>query len=92
MVMFGINDSVYWMSKMGKPRVNLKNFQNNLKKIVKKIRKKYNSQFIFLTGHKFLQNRIEGNDKTHNYNYKSYRKEILNIAKYFKCSTIDIYS
>ena len=48
-----------------------------LKKIVKKIGKKYNSQFIILTGHKFLQNRIEGNDKTHNYNYKSYRKEIL---------------
>ena len=91
-IMFGINDSVYWMSKMGKPRVSLKKFKYNIKKIIEKFKKKYKTQLIFLTSHKFLQNRKEGNGKTHNYNYIKYRKEIFKTTKNFKCLKIDIYN
>ena len=89
--MFGINDSVYWMSKMGKPRVNLSRFRNNVNQLIKKANKHYNAQIVFIIAHKFLQNRLEGNGKTHNYNYKNYKNEILKISKSYKTKIIDIH-
>ena len=88
--MFGINDSVYWMSKKGKPRVNLNKFKNNIAKLLKKINKHYTPKVVFMLAHKFLQNRLEGNNKTHNYNYQKYRKAIIEISKSFKAKKIDM--
>ena len=88
--MFGINDSVYWMSKKGKPRVNLNKFKNNIAKLLKKINKHYTTKVVFMLAHKFLQNRLEGNKKTHNYNYQKYRKAIIEISKSFKAKKIDM--
>jgi len=87
---FGINDSVYWISKAGKPLVNLNKFENNIKKIIKKVREKHNAQTIFITSHKFLQKRLEGNGKTHNDNYKNYKNQIAKISKKFGPKVIDM--
>ena len=38
-LMFGINDSVYWMSGLGKPRVDIKDFKKNIIKLIKKAKK-----------------------------------------------------
>ena len=88
--MFGINDSVYWMSKRGKPRVNINKFKKNIIKLVKKTNKNYNARVVFMLAHEFAQNRLEGNNKTHNHNYKKYRKTIINISKKFKTKIIDM--
>jgi len=90
-LMFGINDSVYWISGLGKPRVDIKDFKKNIIKLIKKAKKKCDPKIIFLTSHKFLQNRLEGNGKTHNHNYQNYRKEIFKISKSHKFEVIDIY-
>ena len=66
--MFGINDSVYWLSKKGKPRVNLNRFKNNICKLFDKTNICSDAKIAFMLSHKFLQNRLDGNKKTHNYN------------------------
>ena len=88
--MFGINDSVYWISKKGKPRVNLYRFKKNIIKLIHKTNKHCNAQIMFMTAHKFLQNRLEGNKRTHNHNYQKYRNTITKISKLFKIKTIDM--
>ena len=88
---FGTNDSAFYMSMKGKPRVSLKIFRKNFLKLAKKIIKRYNSQIVFLTAHKFLRKRLEGNRQTHNYSYKKYRKEIFKIAKLCEGKVVDIY-
>jgi len=88
---FGTNDSVYYMSMKGKPRVNLKKFSNNFLKMIYKINDRYKPRIIFLTSHKFLRKRLEGNKKTHNHSYKKYRKEIFKISKKLNYEVIDLY-
>ena len=65
--------------------------QNQVNQLIKKANKHYNAQIVFIIAHKFLQNRLEGNGKTHNYNYKNYKNEILKISKSYKTKIIDIH-
>ena len=88
--MFGINDSVYWMSKKGKPRVNLNRFKKNIIMLFKKTNKHCNAQVVFMIAHKFLQNRFEVNKRTHNYNYQKYGNAIIKISKSSKAKIIDM--
>ena len=90
--MFGINDSVYWISKKGKPRVSLNIFKNNISKLVKKTNKHCDAKIAFMLAHKFFQNRFEGNKKTHNFNYQKYRNAIIRISKLYKTKIIDMHS
>ena len=88
-LMFGINDSVYWLSKKGKPRISLTKFKKNIKKLILIIKKNNTKKIIFLIGHKFLQNRLEGNKLTHNHNYSLYVKSIKVMCKKYNLKYID---
>ncbi len=90
-IFFGVNDSVYYKSLKGKPRVNIRKFKVNLLKINNKISKKFKSKNIFMTSHKFYRKRLEGNKKTHNFSYKKYRKIILKFCEKKGLGKIDMY-
>ena len=92
LLMFGINDSIYYKSMNGKPRVNLEIFKKNYIQIIKKVKKNAQSKIFIINGHKFLRKRLEGNRKTHNYNYLKYFKVITELSKEMSCDIIDTYS
>ena len=91
-VSIGINDSEYLQSLNGHPRVTLNQFSNNLQTIVEIIRNDFSGDCALLNGHKFHRRRLEGNNKTHNYSFKTYSECINNIAKEVDCSVINTYS
>jgi len=90
--MFGINDSVYWLSKKGKPRVNLNRFKNNICKLFDKTNICSDAKIAFMLSHKFLQNRLDGNKKTHNYNYQKYKQALIRISKSYKIKIINMHN
>jgi lysophospholipase L1-like esterase len=92
LLLFGANDSTYYQSLKGKPRVSIKLFNKNYLSIIKKTRKKYNNKIFLITGHKFLRKRLEGNKKTHNISFLKYKKSLYKIAKKTNCEIIDTYS
>ena len=91
-IFFGVNDSVYYKSLKGKPRVNLKKFRSNLSKINNKILNKFKSKNVFIVSHKFYRKRLEGNKKTHNFSYKNYKNIILKFCKKKKLGIIDMFN
>lgn len=75
---------------MGKPRVNVKEFQKNYIKLVKKFKKSNNRSYL-ITGHKFSRKRLEGNMKTHSKSYLKYKSRLRLIANKTKSELIDTY-
>lgn len=92
LIIFGTNDSVYYKSLKGKPRVNLRLFYQNYVSIINKIKKKKKNKIFLINGHKFLRKRLEGNKKTHNFSYMKYKSYITKIAKKTNSEIIDTYS
>jgi len=90
--LFGANDSTYYKSFRGKPRVSLKSFRKNYTSIIKKANKIHKNKLFIINGHKFLRKRQEGNKKTHNVSYLKYKKDIYKIAKNTNSEIIDTYS
>tara|TARA_E500000178_G_C16825298_1_gene663474 strand:- start:156 stop:761 length:606 start_codon:yes stop_codon:yes gene_type:complete len=88
--LLGANDSTYYKSLMGKPRVNVKEFQKNYIKLVKKFKKSNNRSYL-ITGHKFSRKRLEGNMKTHSKSYLKYKSRLRLIANKTKSELIDTY-
>ena len=59
-------------------------------KLVKNTRKQSDAKITFMLAHRLHQNRLEGNKKTHNQNYKKYRSIIIKISKSWKIKTLDM--
>jgi len=78
---FGINDSWYFKSLRGLPNVNQKVFTNNLKIMIRKCKKFNVIKIYFLTYHQVSKKRVEGNNKTINYNIKKYNSIIRSVVK-----------
>ena len=89
--LFGANDSTFYKSLRGKPRVSLKAFQNNYIKIIKRFKKK-NSKSFLINGHKFSRKRLEGNKKTHNKSYLNYKSKLRDIALKTNSEIIDTFA
>ena len=89
--LLGANDSTYYKSLNGKPRVSLENFKKNYTKLVKKFKKR-NCKSFLINGHKFSRKRLEGNKKTHNKSYLNYKFKLRQIASKTKSEIIDTYT
>ena len=88
--LLGANDSTYYKSLRGKPRVDVKKFQKNYIKLIKKFKKGSNKSYL-ISGHKFSRKRLEGNKKTHNKSYLMYKSKLRLIANKTKSEIIDTY-
>ena len=75
-IQIGINDSWYYKSIKGIPEVSLLSFRRNLEEIYKKSKICGFYNIIFINYHKLLNDRIEINNKSLNYNLNKYNKEI----------------
>ena len=80
-IQIGINDSWHYKSLGGVAEVSLSSFKKNLAEIVKKSKISGFKYMIFINYHKLLNNRIEVNKKTINYNLDKYNKEIRLFCK-----------
>jgi len=89
-IQIGINDSWYYKSIKGIPEVSLLSFRRNLEEIYKKSKICGFYNIIFINYHKLLNDRIEINNKSLNYNLNKYNKEIGSFCNKKKINLINI--
>lgn len=89
-IQFGANDSVYWKSLNGKPRVEIADFAKNLLAFVTAIRRD-GGEVILQTSHRFLRDHLELNSKTHNQNLETYNDVIRKLARDHHCNLVDVH-
>ena len=89
-IQIGINDSWYYKSIKGIPEVSLLSFRRNLEEIYKKSKICGFYNIIFINYHKLLNDRIEINNKSLNYNLNKYNKEIGAFCNKKKINLINI--
>ena len=89
-IQIGINDSWHYRSFQGIPEVSLLNFKNNLNELVIKSKVFGFKEIVFINYHKLLNNRMEINNKTLNYNLNKYNRVLQLFCKKKKLKLINI--
>ena len=89
-ISIGTNDSVYWLSNKGKPRVKIQNFKYNLNELFFYYKSLPIKKIIAIIPHLFLKSHIEINNRTHNQNIIFYKKNLIKYANYYKIDTINM--
>ena len=83
-ISIGTNDSVYWQSNKGEPRVKQYKFKNNLENLFNYYKSLSFKKIMIIIPHFFLKNNIEVNNRTHNQNIIFYPLKKIFILVMFK--------
>jgi len=89
-IQIGINDSWHYESMKGLPEVSVNSFKRNLEEIYKKSIISGYENITLINYHKLMNNRIEINKRSLNFNLKKYNEAIKDFCKKKKIQLIDI--
>ena len=89
-ISIGTNDSVYWKSKNGSPRTEIKKFKKNLDDLFINLKTFSIINKAILIPHLFEKKTIEINNKTHNQNIVHYKTNLIKIAKLYNIKVINM--
>ncbi len=89
-IQIGINDSWHYESMKGLPEVSVNSFKRNLEEIYKKSIISGYENITLINYHKLMNNRIEINKRSLNFNLKKYNEAIKDFCKKKRLQLIDI--
>jgi len=89
-IQIGINDSWYYESMKGLPEVSVNSFKRNLEEVYKKSIISGYENITLINYHKLMNNRIEINKRSLNFNLKKYNEVIRDFCKKKRLQLIDI--
>ena len=90
LISIGTNDSVYWKSRKGNPRISINKFKENINVLFTYLRTLSIENIIVIIPHLFAKKTKEINNKTHNQNIIFYKKNLVKYAKLYKINIINM--